>query len=88
MLRMFYVKPTFSSHGGLITAFRYISYTDDTTFCNIIQVSVGAPLDINNQLAKIHDWLAVNKLSLNAKQTIFMFHDINGYIEELVPELQ
>ena len=48
-----------------------------------------APLDINNQLAKISDWPAVNKLSINVKKTKFVvFHAINKDIEELVPELQ
>ena len=70
-------------------AFKYILYADDTTLFNIIQISVGAPLDINNQLAKIFDWLSVNKLSLNVKKTKFVvFHAINKDIEELVPVLQ
>ena len=44
---------------------------------------------MNNQLAKISDWLAVNKLSLNVKKTKFVvFHAINKDIEELIPELQ
>ena len=55
-------------------AFKYILYADDTTLFNTIQISVGAPLDINNQLAKISDWLAVNKLSLNVKKTKFVKH--------------
>ena len=41
-------------------AFKYILYADDTTLFNTIQISVGALLDINNQLAKISDRLAVN----------------------------
>ena len=70
-------------------AFKYILYADDTTLFNTIQISVGAPLDINNQLAKIFDWLAVNELSLNVKKTKFVvFHAINKDIEELVPDLQ
>ena len=70
-------------------AFEYISYADDTTLFNTIQISVGALLDINNQLAKISDWLAVNKLSLNVKKTKFIvFHAINKDIAELSPELQ
>ena len=70
-------------------AFKSILYADDTTLFNTIQISVGAPLDINNQLAKIFDWLVVNKLSLNVKKTKFVvFHAINKDIEELVPDLQ
>ena len=70
-------------------AFKYILYADDTTLFNTIQISVGAPLDINNQLAKIFDWMAVNKLSLNVKKTkSVVFHAINKDIEELVPDLQ
>ena len=70
-------------------AFKYILYADDTTLFNTIQISVGAPLDINNQLVKIFDWLAVNKLSLNVKKKkIVVFHAINKDIEELVPDLK
>ena len=70
-------------------AFKYILYADDTTLFNTIQISVGAPLDINSQLAKICDWLEFNKVSLNVKKTKFVvFHAINKDIEELVPELQ
>ena len=70
-------------------AFKYILYANDTTLFNTIQISVGASLDINNQLAKIFDGLAVNKLSLNVKKTkLVVFHAINKDIEELVPDLQ
>ena len=69
--------------------FRYILYVDDTTLFSTIQISEALPKDINNQLAEVYNWLAVNKLSLNVKKTKYMvFHAINKNIEGLVPELR
>ena len=49
-------------------------YADDTTlYCNIDQ-NVDEDT-INNELAKIWEWLIANKLSLNTKKTKYMvFH--------------
>ena len=55
--------------------FNIIMYADDTTlFCDINSIpDVEHPL--NAELSKISDWLADNKLSLNANKTKFMvFH--------------
>ena len=69
--------------------FKYILYADDTTLFSTIQVLTTAPLDVNNQLTQIYDWLAVNKLSLNIKKTKYIvFHAINKDIAGLIPELQ
>ena len=45
--------------------------------------------NINSELAKVYDWLAVNKLSLNVKKTnkYLIFHAINKRIEGVVPDL-
>ena len=69
--------------------FKYILYADDTTLFSTIQVLATDPLDVNNQLTQIYDWLAVNKLSLNIQKTKYIvFHAINKDIDGLIPELQ
>ena len=45
--------------------FDFILYADDTTLSNTIQIPAMSQININNELAKVYDWLAVNKLSLN-----------------------
>ena len=58
--------------------FNFILYADDTTLSNTIEIPSMSPLNINNELAKVYDWLAVNKLSLNVKKTKYViFHAIN-----------
>ena len=54
--------------------FKMLMYADDTTlYCNIDQ-NVDADT-INNELAKIWEWLIANKLSLNTTRTKYMvFH--------------
>ena len=54
--------------------FKMLMYADDTTlYCNIDQ-NVDEDT-INNELAKIWEWLIANKLSLNTKKTKYMvFH--------------
>ena len=53
--------------------FRYIKmvmYADDTTiYCNLGYLSEDI---INNELTKVSEWLAANKLSLNVKKTKYM----------------
>ena len=54
--------------------FHSILYADDTTLINPICTQDSSEM-INNELSKVCDWLAVNKLSLNAKKTKYMtFH--------------
>ena len=66
--------------------FNFILYADDTTLSNTIQIPSMSPLNINDELAKVYDWLAVNKLSLNVKKTKYViFHAINKKIEDVVP---
>ena len=45
--------------------FNFILYADDTTLNSTIQIPTMSPININSELAKVYDWLAVNKLSLN-----------------------
>ena len=71
--------------------FNMIMYADDTTlFCEINSIP-DAEHSLNAELSKITDWLAANKLSLNANKTKFMvFHsdkklsDIQNYISMLL----
>ena len=55
--------------------FNMIMYADDTTlFCDINSIPDDEH-SLNAELSKITDWLAANKLSLNASKTKFMvFH--------------
>ena len=47
-------------------------YADDTTlFCDINNIQ-NLEIILNAELRKINDWLAANKLSLNASKTKFM----------------
>ena len=76
--------------------FKFTIYADDTTL--IEPICTFAPLnrrnktaiskEINNELEKIVHWLALNKLSLNAKKTKFMiFHYKQKCIKNLIPKL-
>ena len=65
--------------------FDFKLYADDTSLYNNIQIPCTSPLDINNELSYVHDWLAVNKLSLIVKKTKFMvFHALNKNVDGLV----
>ena len=69
--------------------FNFILYADDTTLSSTIQIPSFALININNELAKVYDWLAVNKLSLNiGKIKYVIFHAINKKIEGLIPDLE
>ena len=77
--------------------FSFILYADDTTLisplCSFSHCSHNDMNDvstmINLELTKISDWLAVNKLSLNAAKTNFMlFHNYQKIINEYdIPHL-
>ena len=49
--------------------FNFILYADDTTLSSTIQIPSMSDFNINTELAKVYDWLAVNKLSLNVSKT-------------------
>ena len=68
--------------------FNFILYADDTTLSKTIQIPSMSPLNINDELAKVYDSLAVNKLSLNVKKTKYViFHAIKKN-EDVVPDLE
>ena len=60
--------------------FDFICYADDTTLLSTLNKLVNAQntnpdIIINKELAKINEWLEINKLSLNVTKTKFMvFH--------------
>ena len=59
--------------------FNFILYADDTILNSTIQIPSMSPININSELAKVYDWLAVNKLSLNVKKSKYIiFHAINN----------
>ena len=67
----------------------FILYADDTTLSSIIRIPSVSLININNELAKVYDWLAVNKLSLNIGKTKYViFHAINKRIEGVIPDLE
>ena len=56
--------------------FDFILYADETILYNNIQIPCTSPLDINNESSYVHDWLAVNKLSLNVKKTTYIWYSM------------
>ena len=69
--------------------FNCILFADDSTFLNSMNTDLTIVHSnvINDELAKIHDWLAINRLSLNIKKTKFMiFHTINKRI--FIPKIK
>ena len=72
-----------------------VLFADDSTFLNSINATLSSSINkhecestINIELKKIHDWLAVNKLSLNVKKTKFMiFHTRNKNVSSYSPKI-
>ena len=63
--------------------FKYILYADDSTLFTTINAS-NVSLNINIELSKVYEWLAINKLSLNVEKTKYMiFHAINKNISQI-----
>ena len=73
--------------------FNFLLFADDTSLKSFLDTKLRLPLNqisntINIELQKVHDWLAVNKLSLNVKKTKFMlFHTSGKDIQSIIPEL-
>ena len=69
--------------------FNFILYADDTTLSSTIQIPSMSDFNINTELAKVYDWLAVNKLSLNVSKTKYViFHAINKRFQGVIPDLE
>ena len=62
-----------------------IMYADDTnliaTIRNFATSATALSQNINIELNKVTDWLAVNKLSLNAKKEMMVFHHKNKILK-------
>lgn len=57
--------------------FKIISYADDSTLHNRLEINNldQSVKNINDELAKVNNWLKLNKLSLNIDKSVFMiFH--------------
>ena len=66
-------------------SFDFICYADDTTLSSIMNYFISTEKSIENsineELAKVNDWLKINKLSLNINKTKFMiFHNYQQQI--------
>ena len=65
------------------TVLKFILFADDTSLMDSINLSISPNNDfeldrLNEELSKIYDWLAVNKLSLNVSKTkLMIFHHPN-----------
>ena len=69
--------------------FDFILYADDASLYSKIPAPVTSPIDINDELSGVYNWLAVNKLCLNIKKTKYMiFHAINKNIDGSVTPVQ
>ena len=69
--------------------FNFILYADDTTLSSTIRIPPVSLINIKNELAKVYDWLAINKLSPNIRNTKYViFHAINKKIEGVIPDLE
>ena len=70
----------FNDFSRASTIFDFICYADDTTlFCTLSKLvnaqNINPDITINIELAKINEWLEINKLSINLKKSKFMiFH--------------
>ena len=76
------------------SALNSILFADDSTFMSSMNaVFPNHKLDhnfeenINKELSKIYDWLAVNKLSLNARKTKFMIFHTQGTRLNFIPKI-
>ena len=75
--------------------FDFICYADDTTLFSTLNKFINAQntnpdIIINTELAKINEWLEINKLSLNVTKSKFMlFHTQHNHraIKPPVPKI-
>ena len=75
-------------------ALNSILFADDSTFITSInavfpniKMDIQYELNINKELEKIYDWLAVNKLSLNVRKTKFMIFHTPGTKLDYIPKV-
>ena len=77
------------------TALISILFADDSTFMSTMNATFPTSkfdetfeIAINRELSKIYDWLAVNKLSLNARKTKFMIFHTQGTKFNFIPNIK
>ena len=77
------------------TALNCILFADDSTFMNTIntvfpnqKIDCVFEQNMNEELDKIYNWLAVNKLSLNVSKTKFMIFHTPGTKFDYNPQIQ
>ena len=79
----------YERHTKLYKQFNFILHADDTTLSYTIQIPSLSPIDLNEELTQVYDWLAVNKLSLNVRKTKYaIFLAMNKRIQDAVPNLE
>ena len=69
-------------------------FADDSTFLSTMSATLpnnkidrSFELKVNSELDKIYDWLAVNKLSLNARKTKSMIFHTRGSKLDFIPKI-
>ena len=79
----------YERHTNCTKQFNFILNADNTTLSNTIHIPSLSPIDLNEELTKVYDWLAVNKLSLNVRKNKYViFHAMNKRIQDAVPNLE
>ena len=74
--------------------FEFILFADDTDLFSTIEYSIpitstNVNETLNSELSEVHDWLTLNKLTLNITKTKFMvFHPTQKDITGLMPTLE
>ena len=76
------------------SALNSILFADDSTFMSSMNaifpnhnIDQNFERNMNNELKKVYDWLAVNKLSLNARKTKFMIFHTKGTRLNFIPNI-
>ena len=68
ILGLYYFLYTWMIFQTVPAFLNFILYADDTTLINTIQIPPLSTININKELAKVYDWLAVNRISLDIRK--------------------
>ena len=74
--------------------FEFILFADHTDLFSTIEYSIPVTSTnvnetLNSELSEVHDWLTLNKLTLNITKTKFMvFHPTQKDVTGLIPTLE
>ena len=74
------------------TIFDFICYAGDTRlFCTLSKLvnaqNANPDITINIELAKINEWLEINKISINFKKKFMVFHTHSKNAKAVVPRI-